>query len=268
MTIFERYIGVDYSGAATPESSLKGIRVYSCIADDTPVEIQPPKSAKKYWTRSGLAEWLIQQLAGDERILVGIDHGFGFPFAYTEKYQLPLNWDIFLDDFAEHWPTANPYTYVEDVRTGNAGNGKARTGSAKWRRECEKLVRGKSVFHFDVQGSVAKSTHSGLPWLKHIRSNLGHKLHFWPFDGWQIPESKSVIAEVYPALWNRKYDLDNRSSDQQDAYVTAAAMANADATGELKDWFCPVIPEGISSIVLVEGWILGVMTNPIDKRNL
>jgi hypothetical protein len=26
--MFERYIGIDYSGAATPTSSLKGLRVY------------------------------------------------------------------------------------------------------------------------------------------------------------------------------------------------------------------------------------------------
>jgi hypothetical protein len=26
--VFERYIGIDYSGAQTPKSSLKGLRVY------------------------------------------------------------------------------------------------------------------------------------------------------------------------------------------------------------------------------------------------
>jgi hypothetical protein len=26
----------------------------------------------------------------------------------------------------------------------------------------------KSVFHFDVPGSVAKSTHAGLPWLRYL----------------------------------------------------------------------------------------------------
>jgi len=29
---FDRYIGIDYSGAATPTSSLKGLRVYSPTA--------------------------------------------------------------------------------------------------------------------------------------------------------------------------------------------------------------------------------------------
>jgi hypothetical protein len=31
----------------------------------------------------------------------------------------------------------------------------------------------KSVFHFDVQGSVAKSTRAGIPWLRFIRQRLG-----------------------------------------------------------------------------------------------
>ena len=267
MSIFDRYIGIDYSGAGTAESSQKGIRVYSCVAGGLPVEIEPARSAKKYWSRAGVAEWIIQQLSGDDRIIVGIDHGFAFPVAYSEKYKLPADWDFFLDDFVQHWPTDESNTYVDFVRFGNVGNGAARTGSAKWRRECEKLVGGKSVFHFDVQGSVAKSTHSGLPWLRHIRRSLGQKLHFWPFDGWQVPENKSVIAEVYPALWNHKYPLNDRTSDQQDAYVTAAAMADADLTGALKEWFCRDITENTPTVGQVEGWILGVMTNPIDKTD-
>ena len=36
MPHFERYIGIDYSGAETPESSRKGLRVYlaSCVILD------------------------------------------------------------------------------------------------------------------------------------------------------------------------------------------------------------------------------------------
>ena len=38
--------------------------------------------------------------------------------------------------------------------------------------------RAKSVFHFDVQVSVAKSTHAGLPWLRYLRQQLGGRVHF------------------------------------------------------------------------------------------
>jgi hypothetical protein len=60
---FSRYIGVDYSGARAPTDSLPGLRVY--LTDDRapPREITPPPSPRKYWTRKGLAEWLVERLA-------------------------------------------------------------------------------------------------------------------------------------------------------------------------------------------------------------
>ncbi len=39
---FSRYIGIDYSGAQTPISSLKGLRVYSADGAKVPVEVLPP----------------------------------------------------------------------------------------------------------------------------------------------------------------------------------------------------------------------------------
>ena len=52
----------------------------------------------------------------------------------------------------------------------------------------ERAGSAKSVFHFDVPGTVAKSTHAGLPWLRYLRQKLGDRIHFWPFDGWEIPQ--------------------------------------------------------------------------------
>lgn len=62
---FSRYIGIDYSGAETPDSSLKGLRVYQANRESFPVEMQPPPSLRKYWTRRGLAEWLAERLSED-----------------------------------------------------------------------------------------------------------------------------------------------------------------------------------------------------------
>lgn len=58
----------------------------------------------------------------------------------------------------------------------------------------------KSVFLFDVQDSVAKSTHTGIPWLRKIKEAVGKQVHFWPFEGWKVPPGKSVIVETYPSL--------------------------------------------------------------------
>jgi hypothetical protein len=57
MPNFDRYIGIDYSGAQTPTSSLSGLRVYLADRATAPVEVQPPPSPRKYWTRRGIAEW-------------------------------------------------------------------------------------------------------------------------------------------------------------------------------------------------------------------
>jgi hypothetical protein len=53
---FTRYIGIDYSGAETADSSCKGIRVFMAEGFGNPAQVQPPSSPRHYWTRRGLAE--------------------------------------------------------------------------------------------------------------------------------------------------------------------------------------------------------------------
>ena len=257
--VFSRYIGIDYSGAQTPDSSLKGIRVYMANPETLPTEVEPPPSPRKYWTRRGLAEWLVERLSEAVPTLVGIDHSFSFPLRYFEVHHLPPDWPAFLDDFHEHWPTDEAHTYVDFIRDGLKGDGEARSGSARWRRIAEERAGAKSVFHFDVPGSVAKSTHAGLPWLRYLRQKLASRIFFWPFDGWGLPAGRSVIAEVYPSLWNKQYPRENRTPDQQDAYVAAAWLRQIDLDGSLQDYVKPAIPPGQYSVVQIEGWILGVM---------
>jgi len=256
---FSRYIGIDYAGAQTPTSSLKGLRVYMADQVSSPVEVQPPPSPRKYWTRRGIAEWLVERLAENRPTLVGVDHGFSFPLRYFETHGLPQDWPAFLDDFRHHWPTDEDDTYVDFVREGVCGNGAVRLGDARWRRLTEvRAGAAKSVFHFDVQGSVAKSTHAGLPWLLYLRRQLGGRVHFWPFDGWDIPAGRSVIAEVYPSLWSRSFAREGRNHDQHDAYSVAAWMRRADLDGSLAEFLRPDLAPGEREVAQIEGWILGI----------
>ena len=219
----------------------------------------PPPSPRKYWTRRGIAEWLVERLLEDVPTLVGIDHGFSFPLRYFEVHGLKPDWPAFLDDFQRHWPTDEDDTYVDFVRDGTIGNGAARTGNARWRRLTEERVGGpKSVFHFDVQGSVAKSTHAGIPWLRFIRQQLGDRVHFWPFDGWDIPEGRSAIAEVYPALWSRPFAREDRTGDQHDAFSITAWLSHADRDCSLAGFLNPSLTAPERTTAQVEGWIMGV----------
>lgn len=256
---FDRYVGIDYSGAKTPTSSLKGLRVYMVDHTVLPVEVQPPPSPRTYWTRRGIAQWLVERFSEQRATLVGIDHGFSFPLRYFETHHLPTDWPAFLDDFQRHWPSDEDNTYVDFIRDGVRGNGAARSGNPRWRRLTEERAgAAKSVFHFDVQGSVAKSTHAGLPWLRHLREQVGGRVHFWPFDGWDIPAGRSVVAEVYPSLWSRSFAREGRTADQHDAYAIAAWMRRADLDGSLAGFLDPSLAPAEHTVAQIEGWILGI----------
>lgn len=258
MPAFSRYIGINYSGAETPNASLKGLRVYLAQGDAPAEEVMPPPSPRKYWTRRGIAEWLAARLAEEGSTLVGIDHGFSFPLRYFEVHQLPPDWPAFLDDFQMHWPTDADNTYVDFIRDGQCGDGAARQGNTRWRRLCEERCRAKSVFQFDVQGSVAKSTHAGIPWLRYLRQQLGGRVHFWPFDGWEVPAGRSALVEVYPALWKHAFAPEGRTSDQHDAYTVTTWLRQSDRDGQLRIALKPTLSPAELAVAEVEGWILGV----------
>src|ERR1017187_8401737 len=134
MPQFQRYIGIDYSGAETPDSGCKGLRCYLAEGSGEPIQVQPPPSPRRYWTRRGLAEWLREELDRDIPTLVGIDHGFSFALAYFERYRLSSDWPTFLVDFRRHWPTDEPGTYIDFIRHGIIGGGYKRMGEHKWPR--------------------------------------------------------------------------------------------------------------------------------------
>lgn len=262
MPRFDRYVGIDYSGAQTPDSSLVGLRIYLATPSQAPVEVLPPPGRRRYWTRRGVAAWLTGQLQIASPTLVGIDHGFSFPLRYFESHGLALDWTRFLEDFHRHWPTDAPNASVDAIRDGKLGMGNQRTGNPRWRRLTEMCCGAKSVFHFDVQGSVAKSTHCGLPWLRHLQRELGSLVHFWPFDGWSPAPGRSVLVEAYPSLWNRSLPIENRDPHQHDAFAVAHWMREQDGIGSLPEHFHPALTPDEQAVARVEGWIFGLPRTP------
>lgn len=268
MLDFELFIGIDYSGAETPTSPLKGLQVAAAWSDGAPPVLwtgprQSNNGRPVNWSRREIAERLLKEVRRGTRFLAGIDHGFSFPLSYFARYGLST-WPDFLADFVYHWPTHRDYVYVDFVRDGNLHRrGESpppgsRTGDSDELRLTERWTSSaKSVFLFDVQGSVAKSTHAGLPWLHWLREQAGDRLHVWPFDGWAIPPGKAVLAEVYPSLFRHRYDREGRTADQQDAYVTARWMQEMQARGALPAYLLPPLTLAERSVAALEGWILG-----------
>jgi len=108
-----------------------------------------------------------------------------------------------------------------------------------------------------VQGSVAKSTHAGIPWLLYLRRQLQNKVHFWPFDGWLPPAGRSVITEIYPSLWSRLFPKGTLNSHQQDAFASVAWMQQQDSQNWLSQCFNIELPAAVRKTAQIEGWILG-----------
>lgn len=254
MTEFSRILGIDYSGAGLASDGLPGLRVYEALPGGGEAREVLPPSGRRRWSRAALARWLGETLASGPRTLVGIDHALGLPLDYVRAHTLPEDWDAVLEDFVDHWPAHLPGVSVQSLREGNA-----RGGSSLWRRRAEQRTRAKSVFHFDVQGAVAKSTHAGLPWILALRRTLGERLHVWPFDGWTVPPGRTVLAEVYPALWAPAWPRADRTPDQHDAFAVAAQLAAVDVQGGLTQLFHPSLDAETARLAeRVEGWILGV----------
>lgn len=261
------FIGIDYSGAEAPTSRLKALQVYAARPGGAPEKQSSPTRSNNgkpvNWTRAEVAGWLIDLARKGVRYAAGIDHGFSFPLSYFERYRLG-DWPAFLVDFVQYWPTDQNHVYVDFIRDGALARrgGPApgmRVGETNEFRLCERWTSSaKSVFQFDMQGSVAKSTHAGIPWLKRIRDEVGNRVHIWPFDGWLPADGKAVIAEVYPSIFRKRYPIEDRTADEHDAYAVARWLCESASRGILALYFNPPLTLHERAVANREGWILGV----------
>jgi len=255
MPRFQKYIGVDYSGAKGPDGRLPGLRVFSAEpAGDAMKKYSDLANPTWNWTRRLLGDYLFNELTSTSHVIIGIDHAFSFPQSYFDRYRLST-WNLFLKDFVEHWPTSEKS--VEELRHGNK-----RTGDRSEKRITEiRTPKAKSVFQLDGIGTVGKSTHTGLSYLEMYRRAFSEGVMFWPFDGFSMTEESSAIVEVYPALFHPSYSSETNglTADERDAKSVALWLRDKDQANELDQYLNPELTEQEREIASHEGWILGVM---------
>ena len=74
-TGFDRYIGIDWSGAAQP--GYAGVAIAACAPGRTAPMLVPPRG--RTWTRMAVLDWLRGELAKPQRLLIGFDFAFHLP---------------------------------------------------------------------------------------------------------------------------------------------------------------------------------------------
>lgn len=67
-----------------------------------------------------------------------------------------------------------------------------------------------------------------------------------------------MIAEIYPALYKRRFPTADRTPDGQDAWSVAAWLQEVDRRGSLAGYFSPPLTVEEQRLAELEGWILGV----------
>src|SRR5947208_17077010 len=82
----------------------------------------------------------------------------------------------------------------------------------------------------------------------------------------RVPLERSLVAEVYPALWSHSFPRDGRNSDQQDAYAAAGWLRQSDLDGSLERFLNPSLEARERRIAEIEGWILRSEERRVGKE--
>jgi hypothetical protein len=82
---FDAFIAIDWSGAVR---NYDGIAVAVCRRGESPPRLVKPRltPGQARWTRRAIAGWLEEQIDRDERLLIGFDFAFGFPYEQDDGY--------------------------------------------------------------------------------------------------------------------------------------------------------------------------------------
>jgi hypothetical protein len=283
---FDHFVAIDWSGAVGPRQ--QGIAVAICaLGSAAPTLVR----AGHIWSRADVSEWLLHEMP--QNTLAGFDLSPALPF--TDQGAYFLGWDetprdaralwalvdrICADDphlavssFVDH-PEACRYFRRHGGRTGDRfGSGRGRLRLVEQRQRAHRLSPS-SCFNLVGPAQVGKSSLTGMRMLH----RLGERLPVWPFDA--LPESGSLLVEIYTSLAARAAGVPNGRSKLRDGKALDAALAVLDSEVHLSlerysdhatdalltaAWLRKVAddstlwnPPGLADVSATEGWTFGV----------
>jgi len=285
---FDSFVAIDWSGARHP---YKGIAVAKCMRGrSAPQLVTPPVNS--HWTRVEAADWLCEELKGRQRLLIGMDFAFGFPFeekagylqGRTRKPKTIFDLWRLIDDASDGETDFGCSAFTSDPRYASLfwKSGQSPEGWIQQKRRTELAcatatsTRPETVYKLIGSKQVGKASITGIRVLQHIRRVRNARVSFWPFER----PDKSTITEIYPTLFRKSatnslaklrtlpdlnealiaFECDpipqspRRFSDHEtDALISAAGLRCL--ARKQATW---THPELTSRQVQREGWIFGV----------
>lgn len=294
MLNFDRFVGIDWSGAKGKRTS--SIQVAQITCDGSHPDIVHPPIYKN-WSRAEVADWIEVQTQKGTRTLVGIDCNFGYGARVLEeqlgaKTTAERLW-AHIEDVCADVPNyyAAPFweKYADYYWFG--GKQPAWFDVKKLRRETEwacgeaGLGQPESPFKLFSPTQVGKGGLAGMRMLHDLKARCGARLAVWPFDSDETcNQAQLVITEIYPRQFIKRADLGNKKIDNSrdldiclerleagpislpfvsdhiaDAIVSAVGLRQICGTGNN-------VPNAIArpakmstQAALKEGWIFGVI---------
>jgi hypothetical protein len=219
---FDSFVAIDWSGARSPK---KGIQVAECgPGNRPPILIAPSRPMGTRWRRYDVLQWIKSKLTREQRMLIGLDFAFAYPYCDEEAY-FPGNpsspdcrtalWklvektcardkDLYGGSFYRETdaPFADYICY--QTYTGD------RFDNSRFRlteEVCERLgTRPSCTFKCVGPDSVGIGSVAGMRLLNALCGGATEQLPVWPFAS--VSEGQSAVVEIFPRLYYVLADQD------------------------------------------------------------
>lgn len=293
--LFDSYLMIDWSAAATPKKGADSIW-YALVerVDGKPVETSLKNPSTREVAMKEVADLLSDLSARGQKVLVGCDFAFGYPKDFG--HSLELTWDGVWRELSHRIKDGadNHNNRFEVAATFNqrlSGTAGPFWGCPKARqsefleskkpylnpltnemRLCEKRISGvKPVWQLLGTGCVGSQTLMGIAHLERLRHHpwLQGQVKVWPFETGLSADNLGDItfAEIYPSQI-KVSALGELPKDAIQVRTMARHYADLDQKGELAPLFAgddTLAAEDRETVVRYEGWVLGVGQSEKDR---
>jgi precorrin-8X/cobalt-precorrin-8 methylmutase len=294
VTLFDRYIMVDWSASNSPKTGKDSIWVGSLGAEG---EASAQNASTRSIAESVVRRLLLAAVRRGERVLLGFDFPYAYPRGFAAVLQLggePWRavWSELEHLVRDDWPTPNssnrfeaasalnsrlanhaywgrpaqqPHPHLSTrrdiVRYRVAGE---ELGLSEW-RDVERHLQGRhqypqSIWKLLGAGSVGSQALTGIPVVSRLRRDpqMASVSQVWPFEV-SVPDPPAgqaaiVHAEIWPSYIHIA-EIAGQVRDQTQVIGLALRFREEDRSGNMDDLFAAASASAASG---EEGWILGV----------